>query len=134
LDTTFDSSSGADDHIYNIAVQSDGKILIGGSFDTYAGTTRKQLARLNSNGSLDASLDSSSFLTYNRVRQIEVLDTGKILIAGDMWGYTPSFHSIARVNSDGSFDSTFLTEAENNTGVNSMVLISRLMMINPEEV
>jgi uncharacterized delta-60 repeat protein len=122
LDTTFDSSSGADDHIYNIAVQSDGKILIGGSFDTYAGTTRKQLARLNSNGSLDASLDSSSFLTYNRVRQIEVLDTGKILIAGDMWGYTPSFHSIARVNSDGSFDSTFLTEAENNTGVNSMVL------------
>ncbi len=37
----------------SVAVQSDGKILIGGDFTTYNGTARGRVARLNSDGSLD---------------------------------------------------------------------------------
>ena len=40
----------------SIAVQSDGKILIGGGFTTVGGETRNCIARLNTDGSLDTDL------------------------------------------------------------------------------
>ncbi len=46
LDTSFDPDTGADNTVYSIAVQSDGKILIGGSFTSYNGTTRNRIARI----------------------------------------------------------------------------------------
>ena len=54
LDTGFlATGAGADDVVCSVAVQSDGKVLIGGSFGTYNGTSRGYVARLNSDGSLD---------------------------------------------------------------------------------
>src|SRR5262245_39430326 len=53
LDTSFDPGSGADTTVNCMALQSDGKILIGGSFSSINGTSRSHFARLNSNGSLD---------------------------------------------------------------------------------
>jgi uncharacterized delta-60 repeat protein len=46
LDTTFSPGSGASGTVRAIAVQNDGKILIGGSFSTYNGTSRNGIARL----------------------------------------------------------------------------------------
>ena len=43
--------------VYALAIQPDGKILIGGSFTTVAGQTRKRVARLNPDGSLDPTFD-----------------------------------------------------------------------------
>ena len=45
------------DNLYSIAIQSNGKILIGGSFTTVGGVTRNRIARLNSDGTLDSSLN-----------------------------------------------------------------------------
>lgn len=40
-----------------IAVQPDGKLMIGGDFTQFNGVTRNRVARLNSDGSLDTSFD-----------------------------------------------------------------------------
>jgi uncharacterized delta-60 repeat protein len=46
LDTSFDVGSGANDYVGAIALQPDGRILIGGRFSTYNGSTAIRLARL----------------------------------------------------------------------------------------
>jgi uncharacterized delta-60 repeat protein len=92
-----------------MVVQSDGRILIGGSFTTVGGVTRKRVARLNSDGSLDTSFNLNADLNLNgAVYAMAVQSDGKILIGGDftMVGSTTR-NRIARLNSDGSLDSTF---------------------------
>ena len=118
LDTTFNSSSGANGGVYAIAVQSDGKILIGGEFTAYAGTTRQGIARLNSNGSLDTTFDSSSGVDYV-VIAIAVQSDGKILIGGQFSTYAGTTRqSVARLNSNGSLDTTF----DSSSGANNAVV------------
>jgi uncharacterized delta-60 repeat protein len=92
-----------------MVVQSDGRILIGGSFTTVGGVTRKRVARLNSDGSLDPSFNLDADLNLNgAVYAMAVQSDGKILIGGDftMVGSTAR-NRVARLNSDGSLDSTF---------------------------
>ena len=48
---------GADGSVYTLAVQGDGKILVGGAFTTLAGQARNRIARLNIDGSLKAPED-----------------------------------------------------------------------------
>ncbi|MBI5286558.1 MAG: delta-60 repeat domain-containing protein [Deltaproteobacteria bacterium] len=55
LDLTFNPN--ANNEIYSIAVQSDGKIIVGGAFTTIGGVTRNYIARLNSDGSLDVGFN-----------------------------------------------------------------------------
>jgi uncharacterized delta-60 repeat protein len=107
LETGFDPNVNLD--LYEMAVQSDGRILIGGSFTTVGGVTRKRVARLNSDGSLDTSFNLNADLNLNgAVYAMAVQSDGKILIGGDftMVGSTTR-NRIARLNSDGSLDSTF---------------------------
>lgn len=57
----FASELGVDgsDTVHAITIQNDGKILVGGDFTIgTGGTVRSHLARLNSDGSIDASLDA----------------------------------------------------------------------------
>ena len=46
LDTTFNVGTGANDTVNTIALQPDGKVLIGGRFTAYNGTGRNRVARL----------------------------------------------------------------------------------------
>ncbi|MBK8341340.1 MAG: delta-60 repeat domain-containing protein [Flavobacteriales bacterium] len=55
LDATFTIGAGFDQYVSSIALQSDGKILVGGGFTSFNGTARSRIARLNPNGTLDAS-------------------------------------------------------------------------------
>ena len=63
LDPSFNSAGGANGTVYSVLVQPDGKILIGGAFTAYNGTPRNHVARLNLDGSLDATFDPSNILT-----------------------------------------------------------------------
>lgn len=65
--------------VNGLAVQSDGKILVGGDFAAIHGVARQNLARLNSNGTVDASFNLS---TDNTVRVVTPLGNGRFLIAG----------------------------------------------------
>ncbi|MEN8743570.1 MAG: putative Ig domain-containing protein [Lentimonas sp.] len=103
LDAAFDASAvegivGED--VYSIALQSDGKVLIGGSFT-------EKIARLNADGSPDTSFDVGSGAN-NTIYAIKVLDGGKILVGGNFTSMNGVNRlRIARLNSDGSVDESF---------------------------
>ncbi|HBG71995.1 MAG: hypothetical protein A2W93_05425 [Bacteroidetes bacterium GWF2_43_63] len=107
LDATFDPAGGANNTVNTIAVQNDGKIIIGGNFTTYNGTTRNYIARINTDGSLDTSFDPGSGTNFY-IYSIAVQSNGKIIIGGNFLNYNGTTRSkIARINADGSLDTTF---------------------------
>jgi uncharacterized delta-60 repeat protein len=122
FDTAFHPGSGvsSSSFISSLAVDSASRIVIGGNFLSYNGTQRNGVARLNADGSLDTSfLNIGGGVNLNATVWSVVQQTdGKILIGGDFTSYnsTPRNH-IARLNSDGSLDTTF--NASNN--INSTV-------------
>jgi uncharacterized delta-60 repeat protein len=117
LDTSFDPGSGANDAVYTISIQSDGKIIIGGDFTSYNGTSRNTIARLNANGSLDTSFDPGSGATHT-VQTISIQSDGKIIIGGYFTNYNGiSRNSIARLNANGSLDTSFDPGSGTNTSV-----------------
>ncbi|MGA9341995.1 MAG: delta-60 repeat domain-containing protein, partial [Rhodanobacteraceae bacterium] len=91
---------------FAIAVQADDKILIGGDFSDIDGIVRNQIARLNIDGSVDASFANPE--VDSEVKAIVVQPDGKILIGGafDQVGGQPR-HDLARLNPDGSLDMSF---------------------------
>ncbi|HYJ05517.1 MAG TPA: delta-60 repeat domain-containing protein [Chthoniobacterales bacterium] len=98
LDTTFDPN--ANSSVYSIAVQPDGKILIGGNFSELApnggaAMGRLRLARLNPDGTVDTAFDAN--LTGTDVRAIALQADGKVL-AGGLFS-TGGGNNIARFDS-----------------------------------
>lgn len=108
-DTGFAGGSlGGGDFAHAIVPLANNKILIGGGFTSYNSTSRKGLARLNADGSLDTafSMDASFSGAINAIQlqsDDKILLGGLIDNSGD--GTTPAI--AARLNSDGSKDSSF---------------------------
>jgi uncharacterized delta-60 repeat protein len=110
LDSTLDSSVGPDRTVWAIAVQNDGKILIGGEFTTVNGAAHNRLARYNANGTLDTNFTIGAFSTDIAVYSLVVQPDGKVLVGGYFsFLNNMSRRCIARLNADGSLDSTFLS-------------------------
>ena len=108
LDLSFDPGSGAPTYVWTTCVQPDRKILIGGNFTSYNGVAVNRIARLNSDGSLDATFNVGGSGASWDVKSIALQSDGKIIIAGWFTSYNgTSRKGIARLNSDGTLDSTF---------------------------
>lgn len=107
LDNTFSIGTGANAQIYSVSLQSDGKILIGGLFTTFNGSSALYLARLNSDGSRDNTFSTTTGANSD-VRSIFQLSDGKIFIAGTFTSYKgTSVSRVARLTSTGSLDAGF---------------------------
>jgi len=111
-DTSFKSY--ANGWVHAVAVQADGKILVAGAFDSiispgppHSNAVRRGIARLNADGSLDATFDAN--ITGFGVTAMAVQADGKILIAGSFTeiGGTARTGGIARLNSNGTLDIAF---------------------------
>ena len=112
LDTTFNSTGtktisfgGTSDTVRAVAIQSDGQIVLAGSNGSDV-----VVARLNAaDGSLDTTFDSTGMQTVtfggamNFASAVAIQSNGQIVVAG---GNGADF-AIARLNSDGSLDTTF---------------------------
>lgn len=112
LDSTFNPqfASATDPYPQIIAKQPDGKTIVGGDFDSVDGQTRYGFARLNADGSLDASFVPPYFYHVGAILSIAVQSDGKILVAGafSQVGPDPNTHRfLARLNADGSLDTDF---------------------------
>ena len=86
LDDTFTSWPGASGTVNAIALQPDGKVLIGGIFTTYNGIPRTSIARLNADGSLDNTFEPGTGLSTGtsgspNVEVISLQPDGRIVIA-----------------------------------------------------
>ncbi|MBI3415450.1 MAG: delta-60 repeat domain-containing protein [Verrucomicrobia bacterium] len=120
-----------------LAVQTDGKLLIGGSFESVNGTPHKGLARLNANGTLDTSFNSGAGLDAGQgslpvgmVSAIVVQPDGKVLIGGSFIAVGGVKHvGIARLEANGSVDVTFNTDpvATDDQGTPGQVLAVALL-------
>lgn len=107
LDSSFNPEVGGTDyrHVYCLALQADGKILLGGAFSTLNGQTRGNLGRLNPDGTLDSAFDGGA---YGQVSSLAVQADGKILAGGlftSLGGQPQSY--LGRLNGDGTLDTTF---------------------------
>ncbi len=115
IDPSFDPN--ANSSVFNITLQTDGQIVIGGAFTTLqpngaaTATSRRNIARLNANGSLDVNFDPRA---SNTVFSVVIQTDGKIVMSGFFSSLQPNGavtattrRNIARVNADGSLDMSF---------------------------
>lgn len=84
LDGTFTPGTAANNVVRCIALQIDGKIIIGGDFGTYNGASRNCVARLNANGSIEsASTFNIGTGTSTTVQTLNQLPDGSLWIGGN---------------------------------------------------
>jgi len=130
LDNTFDTDGkvttaigSVSDVGYSVAIQSDGKIIVGGY--AHIGTTDDfAVIRYTSAGALDNTFDADGKVTtdfgsgtdwgYSVALQLD----GKIVVAG--FGYSSGTKiAVARYNSDGTLDTGFDTDGKVTTAIGS---------------
>lgn len=106
LDPDFVVGSGTNGKVHTIAVQTNGKVLIGGNFTSYNGNLCSNIARLKKDGSFDASFNEVT--TDGVVRKIIIDKDDRIIIAGDFENVNGvSIRGIARIKPNGMLDNTF---------------------------
>ena len=117
LDTTFNTGTATNNGIFSMGLQTDGKILIGGFFNSYNGIASNRIARLNTDGSLDSSFNVGTG-PNSSITAIVIQADGKVIIGGEFTSFNGiGVNRIARLNIDGTLDTTFNV----GTGLNNIV-------------
>jgi uncharacterized delta-60 repeat protein len=110
LDTSFNPPGGANNSVFDVELQSDGKVVLGGTFTALNGSNNQmRVGRLNADGTLDTSFVQAADSNINAVK---IQPDGKILVGGtfsQVGGVARS--RIARLNANGSLDLTFNASA-----------------------
>ncbi|MEZ5842231.1 MAG: hypothetical protein R3D27_00675 [Hyphomicrobiaceae bacterium] len=120
LDTTFGGGDGvvstsvgtAFDQAYSVALQPDGKIVVGGF--AFVGTDDFALVRYESDGTLDTTFGGGDGIVTTPIgasheagQSVIIQPDGKIVVAGYASNGSNNDFAIARYNPDGSLDPTF---------------------------
>lgn len=125
-DTSFNPGTGFNNSVYSIALQPDGKILVGGYFTEFNGQAQKDIARLNANGTLDTSLNIGTGFSVNgtgNVLTLALQTDGKILVGGSFYNFNGNARNrIVRLNLDGSLDNSFNIGTGFSATVNTFTL------------
>ncbi len=100
----------ANDWVATMAMQPDGKLLVGGTFTAVGGKLRSRVARLNPDGTADTVFNpgASGGVYYTAVSPLIVQPDGKLLAGGgftSLGGRARSF--LGRLNADGTLDTGF---------------------------
>jgi uncharacterized delta-60 repeat protein len=109
LDNTFNIGTGFNNTVNDIRVQSDGKIIVVGSFTTYSGSTVNGIVRLNVSGNIDSTFNTGAgFTLASQGNNCKIQSDGKIIVVGAFTTYSGSaVNRIVRINDSGSIDNTF---------------------------
>ncbi|HEY8559964.1 MAG TPA: FG-GAP-like repeat-containing protein [Pyrinomonadaceae bacterium] len=120
LDADFNAGAGANAAIRTIALQPDGKILLGGAFTSFNNQTVRRIVRLNADGSIDPSFN----LTVNfnaQINDIVVLPDGKILVGGQ---FTLLTSRLVRLNGDGTLFDAVSNNGSGFSTINKMAVLA----------
>jgi uncharacterized delta-60 repeat protein len=127
LDPAFAPVISGGTNVAAIAVQPDGKIVIGGDFTTVGGAARARIARLKSDGTLDPGFNPTASGT---IYALAVQPNGKVLIGGAFTSLQPngaasatSVNYLARLNGDGTIDSSFTPNLSGGGQVAAITLL-----------
>ncbi len=119
LDSTFDGDGkmtqaigAANDYAYDIAVGSEGEIVVVGSSDV-SGNTDFAVAKFDTHGSLESGFDHdgpgrlhTNISGNDESKQVIQVD-GKLVVVGSSLNGSNSDFAVIRYNADGSLDTTF---------------------------
>jgi len=128
-DTAFNTSTGSGTggtRILNMALQSDGKIVLGGDFTTWNGAARNRIVRLLSTGAVDSSFNTNLGTGPNvQVADVASQSDGKVIAVGDFTTWNGvAVNRVVRLNADGSRDTAFATAM--GSGPNAVVNFAAL--------
>jgi uncharacterized delta-60 repeat protein len=124
LDQSFQTGKGFDREVKTIALQPDGKILVGGGFSSFNTVPRQSICRLHADGSLDADFTASPEASNNPViYKILVTPANKLLIGGYFNQFSGTQRNyIVQLNSVGEIDNSFRFGAGPNGSIMDMFL------------
>lgn len=122
LDLSFNVQGPTNGVVRALAVQSDGKVIIGGDFASINGQDRRGLARFNVNGTLDDAFKPS----FDRpVYALAVQSDDRVIVGGEFAKVgNVSCGRVARLNADGSLDSTFNAGSGADAAVQALAIQS----------
>lgn len=106
-DNSFNIGSGMDGNVTELAIQSDGKIFVGGFWNSFNGNnSRKNLVRLNQGGSLDNSFTLPGIISP--VQDFHLYPDGRILVSSQLAAYNgQTATNLLRFMPNGQIDSSF---------------------------
>jgi uncharacterized delta-60 repeat protein/uncharacterized repeat protein (TIGR02543 family) len=121
LDTAFNTNigTGPNNNVFGYAQQSDGKLIIVGSFTEWNGSTVGRIVRLNTDGTIDTTFSTNVGTGATQdISRVNLQTTGKLVVTGSFTSWSGStVGRIVRLNTDGTLDTTFSTNA--GTGFSS---------------
>lgn len=112
IDLDFNVGAGLGAAPFAILQQTDGKIVVGGNFTTYSGSTRNFIVRINPSGSIDSDFNIGTLGFNGTVRSLYLQSDGKIVVKGQFRTYSgstePNYDGLIRLNPSGTIDTTFV--------------------------
>jgi uncharacterized delta-60 repeat protein/uncharacterized repeat protein (TIGR01451 family) len=122
VDNTFNIGSGINNSVLSLALQPDGKVLVGGHFTAFNGVSKNKIVRINTDGSVDNTFNIGSGAN-SYVYSIALQADGKIIAGGDFTTFNGiSKNRLVRLNANGTIDNTFNIGLGASTVVTSVVL------------
>jgi uncharacterized delta-60 repeat protein len=129
LDELFNPGTGANGAIFDVAIQSDGKIVIVGAFTQFNGVARNRVARLNADGTLDTTYNvgTGPNATVECVALQTVGAEVRVVIGGQFGAVSGSTRSgVARLLTTGAVDTTFNNGGTGTNGIVRCVAVDSL--------
>ena len=124
------------DNARAVALQADGKIVVAGGTGS---SSNIALARYNPNGSLDTTFDLDGKLVidlggdYEGAYAVALQEDNKIVVAGNSNANASYDFALARLNPDGSLDSTFDGDGKLLIDFAGDLDIARAIVLQPDE-
>jgi uncharacterized delta-60 repeat protein len=125
LDVTFNPGAGVtiptNGAIDDLQIDSSGKAVLSGPFDSFNNVTRHMLVRLNLDGSIDPTFDAGKNLIplggpgAGYVKRFSFYPDGQLVVIG--YFQAGNKYDLARVAVDGTIDQTFQTGGVSNAAV-----------------
>ena len=100
--------------VWAMVTMSDGRVLLGGRFQTSHGLPRKGIVRVNKDGSVDTTFNPGSGFNGD-VKSLSVRPDGKILAGGTFTSYNGvAANGVALINADGASAGAMIQPDTNN--------------------
>ena len=127
-DTTFKAVTGFDERVTCLALQSDGKILVGGAFASYNGIGVGHVARLSADGDLDTDFNTQLGAGFDStVNTVAVEGDGSLWVGGEFTTVSGvAAKGLAKLAPTGLVSASFQTALGTgfNLGVNAIAFTS----------
>ena len=121
----------------NAVLQPDGKIVLGG-FTMVNNSFDFVLARFNTDGSLDPAFSGDGIVSFDFSSTTDYLydltlqQNGKILAVGRSNSGNTGYFSLARLNTDGSFDTSFSGDGKLISDINSVYMAANSVAVQAD--